>query len=86
MRQAVACVILNRITNTANDGVSVERAAEVGKEMHKKLDEQSVTSTMEVKHKFKVKALSSLRKLPKLNERKIHLISIRLFYRLIIVA
>ena len=49
--------------------------------MHKKLDEQSA---MEVK--VEVKSLSSVRKIPKLNEKKIHLISIRLFNRLIIVA
>ena len=48
------------------------------------MDVQPVTSTMEVK--FKVQALSSLRKIPKLNERKIHLNSLRLFNRLIIIA
>ncbi|XP_065906073.1 uncharacterized protein [Dysidea avara] len=52
--------------------------------MQKKMDAQPVTSTMEVK--FKVQALSSLRKIPKLNERKIHLNSLRLFNRLIIIA
>ena len=52
--------------------------------MQKKLDAQSVTSTMEVK--FKVQALSSLRKIPKLNEKKIHLNSLRFFNRLIIIA
>jgi len=48
-------------TSTANDEVNAERAAEVGREMQKKLDKQSVTSTMEVK--FKIKALSLLRKI-----------------------
>ena len=71
-------------TSTANDGVNAERAAEVGREMQKKMDAQPVTSTVEVK--FKVQALSSLRKIPKLNERKIHLNSLRLFNRLIIIA
>jgi len=56
----------------------------LGGEAQKKLDEQSVTSTMEVK--FKVKALSSYRKIPKLNEMKIYLNSIRLFNQLIIVV
>jgi len=71
-------------TSTANDGVNAEIATEVEREMQKKLDKQSVTSTMEVK--FKVKALSSLRKISKLNERKIHFNSIRLFNRLISIA
>lgn len=71
-------------TSTANDAVNAERAAEVGREMQKKLDGQSVTSTMEVK--FKVQALSSLRKIPKVNEKKIHLNSLRFFNRLIILA
>ena len=39
--------------------------------MQVKLDGQSVTSTMEVK--LKVQALSSLRNIPKINEKKIHL-------------
>ena len=43
-----------------------------------------MTSTMEVK--FKVQALSSLRKIPKVNEKKIHLDSLRFFNRLIILA
>ena len=64
-------------TSTANDGVNAHRAAEVGREMQKKMDAQPVTSTTEVK--FKVQALSSLRRIPKLNERKIHLNSLRLF-------
>ena len=74
---------MSGFTSTAGDGVNAERAAEVGREMQKKLDEQSVTLTMEIK--FEVKTLSSLRKIPKLNE-KIHLDSIRLFNQLIIVA
>ena len=52
--------------------------------MHIKLDGQSVTSTMEVK--FKVQVLSSLRKVPKVNEKKIYLDSIKLFNQLIIFA
>ena len=71
-------------TSTAYGAVNAERAAEVGREMHIKLDGQSVTSTMEMK--FKVQALSSLRKIPKVNEKKIHLNSLKLFYRLIIFA
>lgn len=71
-------------TSTANDAVNAERAAEVGREMQKKLDGKSVTSTMEVK--FKVQALSSLRKIPKVNEKKIHPNSLRFFNRLIILA
>ena len=71
-------------TSTDNDAVNAERAAEVGREMQTKLDGQSVTSTMEVK--FKVQALSSLRKILKVNEKKIHLDSLKLFNRLIIFA
>ena len=50
------------------NGVSAERVAKVGREMQKKLDVQSVTSTMKVK--FKVQALSSHTEIPKLNENK----------------
>ena len=71
-------------TSTANDLVNAERAAEVGREMQKKLDGQSVTSTMEVK--FKVQPLSSLRKTPKINEKRIHVNSLRFFNRLIIIT
>ena len=71
-------------TSIANDAVNAERAAEVGREMQKKLDGQPVTSTMEVK--FKVQALSSLRKIPKVDEKKIHINSLRFFNRLIILA
>ena len=70
--------------STADDAVNAEKAAEVGREMQVKLDGQSVTSTMEVK--LKVQALSSLRNIPKINEKKIHLDSIKLFNRLIIFA
>ena len=63
--------------STADDAVNAEKAAEVGREMQVKLDGQSVTSTMEVK--LKVQALSSLRNIPKINEKKIHLDSIKLF-------
>ena len=52
--------------------------------MEIKLDGKSVTSTMEVK--FKVQALSSLRMIPKVNEKKIHINSLKLFNRLIIIA
>ena len=52
--------------------------------MQIKLDGQSVTSTMEIKST--VKALSSLRKIPKTNEKKIHLDSLKLFNRLILFA
>jgi len=52
--------------------------------MQIKLDGQPVTSTMGVK--FKVKALSSLRKISKVSDRKIHLKSVKLFSRLIIFA
>ena len=71
-------------TSTANDQVNAERAAEVGREMQKKLDGQSVTSSMEVK--FKVQPLSSLRKTSKINEKRIHVNSLRFFNRLIIIA
>ena len=57
-------------TSTADDAVNAERAVEVGREMQTKLDGQSVTSTMEMK--FKVQPLSSLRKTPKVNDKKIH--------------
>ncbi|CAB4039507.1 Hypothetical predicted protein [Paramuricea clavata] len=71
-------------TSKEGDAVNAERAVEVGREMQIKLNGQSVTSTMELK--FKVQALSPLRKLPKLNEKKIHLNSHKLFNRLIIIA
>ena len=71
-------------TSTEGDSVNAERAAEVGMEMQIKLDGQSVTSSMDVKSK--VKALSSLRKIPTVNEQKIHLDSVKLFNRLIIFA
>ena len=71
-------------TSTEGDSVSAERAAEVGMEMQIKLDGQSVTWSIDVKSK--VKALSSLRKIPTVNEKKIHLDSVKLFNRLIIFA
>ena len=71
-------------TSTADDSVNAERAAEVGMEMQIKLDGQSVTSTMDVKSK--IKALSSLRKSPLVNEKKMQLDSLKLFNRLIIFA
>ena len=70
--------------STGDDLVNAERAAEIGREMQIKLDGQSVTSTMEIKSK--VKALSSLRNIPKTNEKKIHLDSLKLFNRLILFA
>lgn len=54
--------------------------------MQIKLDGQPATSTMEVIQKFKVQALSSLRKIPKINEKKIYLNALKLFNRLIILA
>ncbi len=71
-------------TSTADDAINPEIAFEVGNKMQVKLDGHAVTSTMEVK--FKVHALSSLRKIPKVNEKKIHLNSLKLFNRLIIFA
>ena len=71
-------------TSTADDAVNPERAAEVGREMQINLDGKSVTSTMQVK--FKVQALSSLRKIPKVNEKKLHINSLKLFNRLIIIS
>ena len=70
--------------STGDDLVNAERAAEIGREMQIKLDGQSVTSTMEIKSK--VKALSSLRNIPKTNEKKIHLDSLKLLNRLIFFA
>ena len=58
-------------TSTGDDSVNAERAAEGGMEMQIKLDGQSVTSSMDVRSK--VKALSSLRMIPTVNEKKIHL-------------
>ena len=71
-------------TSTADDAVNAERVAEVGREMQINLDGKSVTSTMQVK--FKVQALSSLRKIPKVNEKKLHINSLKLFNRLIIIS
>jgi len=58
-------------TSNTDNTVNAKRSVEVGREMQMKLDGKSVTSTMEVK--FKVQALSSLRNLPKGNEKKAHL-------------
>ena len=60
-------------TSTADDADNAERATEVGRKMQIKLDGKSVTSTMNVK--FKVKALSSLRKISKVNVKKIDLVT-----------
>ncbi len=69
-------------TSTENEQVNAEKAAEVGREMHKKLDWKLVTSTMEVK----VQALSSLRKTSKINEKRINVNSLKHFNRLIVIA
>ena len=69
-------------TSTVGDSVNAERAAEEGMAMQIKLDGRSVTSSMDVKSK--VKALSSLRKIPTVNEKKINLDSVKLFNQLII--
>ena len=74
----------SRLTSTADDAINAERATEVRREMQIKLDGKSVTSTMEVM--FKVNALSSLRKMSKVNAKKIHLNSLKLFNRLLILA
>ena len=71
-------------TSTGADSVNAERAAEVRRDVQIKLDGKSVTSTMDVKSK--VQPLSSLRKIPKVNEKKIYLGSLILFNRLIIFA
>ena len=71
-------------TSTGDDSVNAERAAEVGMEMQIKLDVQSATSSMDAKSM--VKALSSLRKISTVNEKKIHFDSVKLFNRLIIFA
>lgn len=64
--------------------INAEKAAKVGREMQKNLDGQSVTSTMEIK--FKVQPLLTLRKTPKINEKRIYMNSLRFFNRLIIIA
>ena len=74
----------SRLTSTADDAINAERATEIGREMQIKLNGKSVTSTMEVK--FKVNALSSLRKISEVNAKKIHLNSLKLFNRLVILA
>lgn len=71
-------------TSNADDTVNVDRAIDIGRKMQMKLDGKSVTHTMEVK--FKAQTLSSLRNIPKINEKKTHLNSIKLFNRLVIFA
>ena len=71
-------------TSTADDSVNAETTDEVGMEMQFKLDGQSVTSTMDVKSKMK--ALSSLRKSPLVNEKRMQLDSLKLLNRLIIFS
>ena len=73
-----------KFTSTADDSVNAEIAAEVEMEIQIKLDGQSVTSTIDVKSK--IKALSSLRKSPLVNKKKMQLDSLKLFHRLIIFA
>ena len=56
-------------STSQDDAVNAERAAEIqeiGRQMQIKLDGQQVTSTVGVK--FKVQALSSLRKIPKVSD------------------
>ena len=65
--------------------MNAERAAAVGRDMQKKLDGQSVTTIMEVKFKL-VHALSSQKNIPKVNEKKILLDSLKFFNRLILLA
>ena len=74
----------SRLASTVDDAINAERATEVEREMQIKLDGKSVTSTMEVK--FKVNALSSLRKNSNVYGKKIHLNSLKLFNRLLILA
>ena len=57
--------------STRDDSVNAEKAAEVGMDVQIKLDGLSVTSSMDVQSK--VKALSSRRNVPIVNEKKIHL-------------
>ena len=71
-------------TITTDDVVNAERVAEAGREMQINLKGKSVTSTMQVK--FKVQALLLLRKIPKVNEEKLHINSLKLFNRLIIIS
>ena len=63
---------LTGFTSTTDDSVNAdERSAEVGMEMQIKLDGQSVTTTMDVK--LTIKALSSLRKYPLVNEKNMQI-------------
>ena len=71
-------------TSNGDDAVNAERATEIGRAIQKKLDKQTPTATIELKSR--VQALSSLRKIPKVNEKKIHLDSIKFFNRLIVIA
>jgi len=82
-KQEVLHVFISSIRmHRVNDSVNAEKATEVRREKHIKLDGQPVTSSMVVKSK--VQALFWLRKLPIVNEQKIHLDSLKLFNRLII--
>ena len=71
-------------TSNGDDTVNAERATEIGRVIQKKLDKQTPTETIELKSR--VQALSSLRKIPKVNEKKIHLDSLKFFNRLIVIA
>ena len=64
-------------TSATDDVVNAERAAEVGMEVQINLKGKSVTSTMQVK--FKVQVFSLRRKIPKVNEEKLHINSLKLF-------
>ena len=71
-------------TSTSDYSVNAERAAEFGMEMQIKLDVQSMPSTVDVKSK--IEALSSFRKSPLVDEKKMQTYSLKLFTRLIIFA
>ena len=71
-------------TSTADDSDNVEKAPEVEMEMQIKHAGQSVTSTKEIK--FKKQALSSFKNILMVNERKIHINSLKLFNQVIILA
>jgi len=70
-------------TSTEDDAFDTKRVAEVGKEMQINLDGKSVTSTMQVK--FKVQPLSSLRKIPNVNKKKLHTNPLKFFNQSLII-
>jgi len=63
--------------STANDAVNAERAATIGREMQVNLDGKSKTFSIQVK--FTVQPLLSLKRIPKINERKLHINLLKLF-------